>query len=310
MDLATTNSSSLVGSGWFMERLFNRWFIDTLGLAGEDKGVFSMKLSEIRLYTFLVLLFAIIMLWLSACGRSDSDELVIHIGTTATTRPHTFMEGGELTGFDIELIRMIAERLPGVRLDFEYAPVAELQGFLQIGRIDMIVNNIARNPTREELFIFSERGYLYPETFLVVGANETRTSLHEFEGAIMGGLGPGNWFYRELRRFHEENDNLFAEIRFYENYETLFMDLELGRIDGTLCDIQIVMFNAQAQNLNIRTVGDVWYSTYSYFMFTDSTRGREIREKVDRVLLEFIEDGTLVALSMEWFGQDLTTSVR
>jgi ABC-type amino acid transport substrate-binding protein len=201
---------------------------------------------------------------------------------------------------------MAASRIPGMKLEFTYGTMTELQEALRTGRIDMIVNNVAKTPAREEEFIFADRGYVFVETFLVVHNDDARTSLDQFDGAVMGGLGPANFFYRWLDEYNTENNNLFSEIRIYENYQELFMDIDLGRIDGTLCDAPIVMFNAQALNLDIKCVGEILDSAYSFFMIRNDDQGRRLKGEIDRVMTDIVNDGSLLALSMEWFGEDMT----
>ena len=256
----------------------------------------------------LLVLSVMMLVGLSSCGGDDDDYFVIRIGTTANSRPHTYYRDGALTGFDIELIRLIAAELPDVRLEFEYGIVGDLQGSMRVGAIDMIVNNIAKTPVREADFLFSAYGYFYPATYLVVHGNDTRTSMYEMEGARMGALAYPNWFYRELRGFHNENNNFFGEIVTFDNYPELFLALDTGMIDGTLCDAQMVHSHAVAANLNIQWVGEIWYSTYSFFMFRSDERGEEIRAMIDPILGRFISEGRVSALSYEWFGEDMTRS--
>jgi ABC-type amino acid transport substrate-binding protein len=67
----------------------------------------------------------------AVCGNNNEDEWVVHIGTTGTTRPHTFIENDELTGYDIEVIRKVASQIPGMRLEFTYGTMTELQEALR-----------------------------------------------------------------------------------------------------------------------------------------------------------------------------------
>ena len=254
----------------------------------------------------LTLVLSCLMVFTGMAGCNRSSKETIRVGTSAVTRPHTFMDNDELTGYDIEVIRELATRIPGAELEFVYGNMTELQELLRTDRIDIIVNNVAKNAARLEEFIFSENGYVFNETFLVVNGNDTRTTLDQFEGAIMGGTDPGNWFYRMLDEYNQENGEPFAEIRSYENYDALFMDIDLGRIDGTVNDSPIVAFSAEAMNLNIKYVGEVLDAEFSFFMMQNSDKGRDLKAKIDKALGEAISDGKLLEISMEWFGRDMT----
>ena len=263
--------------------------------------------------TMMFMLAAAMMLGLAisfaACG-GDDEGTVIYIGTTGTTRPHTFREAGVLTGYDIDAIRMVVSRFPdgeNIELRFVEGPIAELQEKLRTGMIDMMVNNLARTAGREAEFLFTDRGYLFQQYYVVVHTDETRTRLEEFEGGTAGGLGAGNYFHDQLLLFHYDNDEFFGEILIYETYTELFMDMDLGRVEVTLANRTFTVGHAQAANLSIQYVGEPRNPNYVYFMFANTDFGAELRDKTNVALDELYADGSMRELSIRWFGQDYSS---
>ena len=114
---------------------------------------------------------------LAACGSSDEgstdqsegtsgddgsseetqslyDEIqekgVLTIGTEGTYAPYTFHnDADELTGYDVEVAREIADRM-GVEAEFKETKWDSMFAGLNTERFDMIANQVGIKPDREE----------------------------------------------------------------------------------------------------------------------------------------------------------------
>jgi L-cystine transport system substrate-binding protein len=273
-------------------------------LNGQIPNQGEMKLRKLKMLAAL-LLTAAMLAGLAACD-GKTEETIVYIGTSAATRPHTFMDDdGNLTGYDIEVMRLLEAKIPDIKFEYVITPTAEVWLGLDAGRVDIGVNNFAKNPARVEKYLFGEKGYIYVETYLVVHSNDSRTSLDQFEGAVLGGQPPGNWFTNIMIDYNEANGEPYT-MQFYDDYPTLFTDIHLGRVDATINDSTIVAFNAQALGLNIKYVGEVLDSDYSYWVMRQDEKGHELKAKLDKAMDEIIADGSLLRLSMEWFDADFT----
>jgi L-cystine transport system substrate-binding protein len=231
---------------------------------------------------------------------------VIYIGTSGVTRPHTFRdESGHLTGYDIEVARLLEKHMDGYRFEFIIVPFSELFLGIDSGRFDMVVNNLGRNAEREASYLFGERGYVYTESLLVVRGDDPRTRIEEFQGGVMGALPPGNWFTNLLIQANETLDNPFT-IEYYEDYNLMSIDIDNGRLDGTLNSAVIVAWTARALGLNLKTVGEPFTQGPSYWITRRDAGGEALKAKLDAAMEIIVADGSLLALSMEWFGADWT----
>ncbi len=76
------------------------------------------------------------------------------VGVSTAIPPFTFQRGGEVVGYDVDLVRGIAERI-GVKL--QMLPVGETERIkaVQAGRIDLIASTFTRTPERERDVAFS-----------------------------------------------------------------------------------------------------------------------------------------------------------
>lgn len=116
---------------------------------------------------------------LSACGsdsdvastnaNNNDDAKKVVIGTGSQFINICFYdEDGNLTGYDIELLKEIDQRLPQYEFDFEVMDFSNLLLSLETKKIDVIAHNMAKNPEREEKFLFNSQPYNAVPTHVVV----------------------------------------------------------------------------------------------------------------------------------------------
>ncbi len=266
-------------------------------------------MKPVKLTVFLLMIYATVF---SACAGVQAEPPggsaeVINVVTIGAYYPFSYIDDdGKLTGYDVEVVRLLDERMEDTEIEFTTAPFDSMFLELDSGRAEMIACQIAKNPEREEKYLFTEEGYLYVQTKLVVNADDnTRTSLTDMTGEIIGCV-TGDFFTDMLENYNEANGNPF-ELRYYDGeYVGLFTDISTGRIAGTVNDTVVVDGYAETLGLKIKCVGDIMESSYSYFCFRNDENGRAFKAKADAALGEIIEDGSLAALSKEWFGEDFT----
>jgi L-cystine transport system substrate-binding protein len=278
------------------------------------EGEKKMKALGIRKLLCLVLMVVL----LSACTGGGNEtatndvstgETVVKVGTMGTYFPFSYTnDEGSLTGYDVEVVRLLDERMKDYSIEFQTGDLISLFLEMDAGRVMMVANQIAKNPEREEKYLFSDDGYIYVQTHLVVnGDDNTRTTMADFEGETMGALN-GDYFAELIEAYHAENGEPF-EIRYYDGeYEPIFIDMDAGRVQGTLNDATVVNGYAKEMGLNIKCVGEALESSFSYHCIRSDAEGQAFKASVDAALKEVIADGSLAALCVEWFGEDFVNA--
>jgi ABC-type amino acid transport substrate-binding protein len=248
---------------------------------------------------------AVLAFGLTSCGGAANDT-VIRVGTTGSYHPFTYSDDdGNLTGYDVEVVRLLVSRMDGVSVEF--VTTGQFDGLiagLDAGRFEMVANQIAQNDERREKYLFPEQGYIFAKTQLVVNTSDSRTDISQFAGATMGGV-VSDYFTDLLIEYNE--GGLFELRDSYEDYTALFMDISNGRIDGTFNDDIVIGYQSSHLGLNIKCVGEVLDYAYSFFLLPQTDAGRDLKAKIDKAMSEVIADGSLSALCVEWFGADYTT---
>jgi L-cystine transport system substrate-binding protein len=241
----------------------------------------------------------------TAPAAAAEEEMVITVGTMGTYFPYSYFdeETGELTGYDVEAVRLLDERMEDVRVEFQTGPFTSLFLDMDAGRINMVANQVAKNEEREAKYLFSEDGYIFVQSQLVVqGSDNTHTSLADFTAEDTLGAITGDYYADKMETYKEENDSPYG-IQYYDGeYVDIFMDMDAGRVAGTLNDTTVVAGYAENMGLDIKCVGDVMESSFSFFIFRNDEANQEVKAKIDAALKEVRDDGSLGKLCEEWFG--------
>jgi L-cystine transport system substrate-binding protein len=225
------------------------------------------------------------------------EEGKLLVGTEGTYPPFTFHdESGELTGFDVELAREVAERL-GVEAEFQETQWDAMFEGLNSKRFDMIANQVGIREDRLETYDFSTP---YIKSAAVVVVAEDNNDVKSFED--LKGLNSAQSLTSNYRDIAEKNG---ATITGVEGLAQAAQLLESGRVDVTVNDkIAILDYLNTKKDAKIKIAAEAEDASASGFMFR---KGNEkLVEEVNKALEEMKEDGTYLEISEKWFGEDVS----
>ncbi|MGF2615210.1 amino acid ABC transporter substrate-binding protein [Rossellomorea vietnamensis] len=219
------------------------------------------------------------------------------IGTEGTYPPFTFHdESGELTGFDVEIAREVANRL-GVEPVFQETQWDAMFEGLNSNRFDMIANQVGIREDRQEKYDFSIP-YIESSAVLVASKdNEEVTSFEDIEGLTSAQSLTSN--YRDIA------ESYGAEIQGVDGLAQAIQLLEQGRVDVTVNDkLSILDYLQKQKNAGVEIVATEEEGAQSGLMFRQGNE--ELVEEVNKALEEMMEDGTYAEISDKWFGEDVS----
>lgn len=235
-------------------------------------------------------------------SSSNSSTGQLNIGVAGEYFPFCYTENDTLQGFEIDVWNEIAKR-GGFTVDFSVSDFTGLFGMLDSGKVDSIGHGIAVNAEREEKYLFSDP-YLYSDYNLVTIKGSKLTAKEDFigkrVGVVMGGEGE-----RKLTAMSEA-ENLSIEVVGYEGSAAMDEDVQLERIDARLAPKIQTSANIKKNDLNMTVTDIVVFSETDAYPFPNDEAHQDLKEKVNEILSEMREDGTLAKLSEKWFGLDAT----
>lgn len=134
-----------------------------------------------KISSFMIFFMLIISSFTFAKGQ---DKLIV--GTDATEfQPFEYMENGEITGFDIELIKEIGKVL-GKKVEFKNISFSGLLPALQVGKLDAVIAGLTVTDERKKYINFSESYYTSKQLIIVNKNNNKIKSLDDLEGYKVG----------------------------------------------------------------------------------------------------------------------------
>ena len=254
--------------------------------------------------TTLLVLAAVTLSALPVCAE---EVTTVQVGTMGTYSPFSYEdEYGNLTGYDIEVVRLIEETDPSLHFEFTSGAWETLFPGLDSDKYQMLANQISGTDERREKYYLTENSYhVATNSIIVRGDREDINGIEDLEGKSIG-LTVGDAHNLPVEEWNEAHDNAIELVYYQEDVTTLLQDIVNGRIDSTPNDPAVAVSKAELQGLDVKPVGEPLVETPVYFIFKQDEKGLEIRDKVDAALTKLIESGKLSELSVEWFGADYT----
>ncbi|MCI5474284.1 MAG: amino acid ABC transporter substrate-binding protein [Spirochaetia bacterium] len=249
----------------------------------------------------LLLASGILVSSLFGCKKAYEGKFVL--GLDASFPPMGFTEAdGTITGYDIDLAKEVSKRL---NLEFVAKPInweaKELE--LSSGSIDCIWNGFTMTEERLEKMAFTS-AYLNNDQILVVRNDGTINSLKDAEGKVIGCQSGSS--AEEAIESNKEFASSLKSVKKYEDNLTALNDLEVGGIDAVVMDSVVADYTIKIGKRNLTVVEESLSKEAYGIGFRNDENGIELRDKVQKVLLEMAEDGTVAKISENWFGKDIS----
>lgn len=209
-------------------------------------------------------------------------------------------EDGEYTGFDLELAQETAKRLG---LTYVAQPIAwDAKNMeLESGNIDCIWNGFTMTG-REDEYTWSEP-YMENSQVVVVMEDSGVETLEDLAGKIVEVQADSS--AEAALKEMPDLTSTFGTLQTTPDYNTAFMDLEMGSVDAIAMDVIVAGYQMQEREGSFKILEESLASEEYAIGFKKGNT--ELCEKVQQTLEEMAADGTMAEISEKWFGEDITT---
>lgn len=265
-----------------------------------------MKTNTMRRIAAALLALTMLAL-MSGCAKKDGDRLAqikekgtITIAMEGCWAPWTYHgDNDELTGFDVEVGKMIADKL-GVTATFIEGEWDGLLAGVDAGRYDLVINGVDITEDRAAAYDFSD-AYAYISTVVVVAAdNEDIQSLEDLKGRTTA-----NSIGSTYMEIAEANG---ATVSGVDTLDETIQMVEQGRVDATLnADQSIFDYLREHPDANIKIVCSAGEPNAIAIPMHKGDDTASLREAINKVLRELHASGDLAAASDKYFGTDITS---
>ncbi len=248
----------------------------------------------------------------TSATADTQDVTVIKAATGGSPKPYTYVdENNEVTGYDIEVLKEVFNRLPQYELQIEVTDFASIFSGLNSGLYQIGVNSFTYNEERAQNFLYS---YPYDKNAYVVIQKTGATPItsfeeaagHSTEGSTSGAIENG------IDIWNEQNpDKTINLSRTEAEIPVILQHVEDGSIDFFIMDpvmydtyLAEYDYDLQATDLKQESVDVISKNLNAYFLLPKDQE--ELRTEINAVIKELHDDGTLSKLTQKWFNRDLT----
>ncbi|MBU9721468.1 MULTISPECIES: transporter substrate-binding domain-containing protein [Bacillaceae] len=196
----------------------------------------------------------------NATGGNDTEENAaveeeaqeISVAVVQDYPPFEYMEDGELTGFDVDIIEAIAAE-ENLIVNWEIMRFDAIIPALQADQMDAAVSAIAIREDRAEVVDFSNP-YFESGLSLVVPTDSHINSLEDLEGAtIVAKQGTSS-----LELANELAEEYNGDVRIFQEDAIMYMEITSGNADAVINDYPSAAYKiaTDGEDSDIRIVGD------------------------------------------------------
>lgn len=241
----------------------------------------------------LVVLAVALSLSLGA-GAYAQSKPVLRVGTDATFPPFEYQDEktGQFTGFDIDLIKAIADKL-GMEVKITNLAFDGLIPGLLAGNYDLVIAAMTITDERAQAVDFSEPYFNAGLVVMTTKSNTAIKSIEDLKGKVVGvQLGTTG----DLKA--SEMKGLKAVKRF-NVYPDAVQALFNGNIDAIVLDLPVAAEFVKQFN-QLKVVGQPFTNEYYGIAFRKGNP--ELVKKVNQALAALKAEGKYDAIFSEWFG--------
>jgi polar amino acid transport system substrate-binding protein len=208
-------------------------------------------------------------------------------------------EDGEITGFDVELAKLVAEKL-GVEAKIQPIDWSAKEMELNSGKIDVIWNGYTITADRIKQVEFT-KPYLNNEQVLVVAQDSSYQKKADLEGKVVGAQVESAGL--DALNADAELSASVADIPEYDDYMSALLDLGSSRLDALAIDKILIGYTMSQDSGKYRMLDESLAD--EYYGIGCAKGAVALREAIDKALDELYEDGSIEALSTKWFGENI-----
>ncbi|GLZ37607.1 ABC transporter substrate-binding protein [Actinokineospora sp. NBRC 105648] len=172
---------------------------------------------------------------LTACGSDDAPAgaapQVLRIGTLGDAPPNIYQENGVYTGFDNELIKVIAEKA-GLKTEFVGTDFSALLGQVANRTFDVGSSAIAQTEERKKTVDFSDP-YNYEYISILSKKGSTITDVKSLDGKRVGVI------QATVGDKYLGTNVPGAQVVRFPSYDTAIAGLRTGSVEGWVVDLSI-----------------------------------------------------------------------
>ncbi|KXT80937.1 amino acid ABC transporter substrate-binding protein [Streptococcus oralis] len=242
---------------------------------------------------------------LVACSQGNSTTepsttKTIVVATAGDIPPFDYEENGNLTGYDVEVLKAIDEKLPNYEVQFQKTAWESIFPGIDAGRYQAAANNLSYTKERAEKYLYSLPIAKNP-LVLVSQKSQSLTSLDQIAGKTTQD-DTGTSTAKLVTDWNQEHASTPATIDYSgEDVGKRLFDLANGEFDFLIFDKISVEKIIKDRGLDLAVVElESSNNPNNYIVFGSDQE--DFKKEFDTALKGLYQDGTLEKLSNIYLG--------
>lgn len=236
--------------------------------------------------------------------NTEISEVVVATSGTSDLFSQIDPDAEEWTGIDGDVWKEIEDRT-GWTVETKQVAFDGLIGELDTGRADVASNHMELTEERQNQALTSTPYSSEAAVFQILEENNIELQSEEdFE--IVGVKSGGSTTQHVQDELAEEYG---FEVKTYQENAELFNDLAQGRVDAVVFAESSMQDYSEKIGAQIVRAGDPISVSNVVMLLQDNEEGQVLKEELDAVIQEMLDDGTIAEITEKWTGVDLTQNI-
>lgn len=240
------------------------------------------------------------VLFLGVTQVVSADEVTeIVVATAGDIRPFSYEEGGQLTGYDIEVIKAASKHLEDYKVTFKTTAWESIFIGLDSGKFQIAANNLSYTKERAEKYLYSVPIAKNP-LVLVAPKDSSIESLDDIGGKKTQD-DTGTSTAQLVINWNKKHSDKSVIDYSGEDISKRLLDLSNKEFDYLIFDKISVDSIIKQQGYDFKVIEiDTDSNPNNYIIFSDDSQ--EIQKEFNTVIKNLYHDGTLEKLSQKYLG--------
>ena len=234
-------------------------------------------------------------------GEAASKKEII-VATNATPKPFNYEENGELTGYEIEVVRAIFKDSDKYDVKFEKTEWSGVFAGLDADRYNMAVSNISYTKERAEKYLYAAPTAKNPNVLVVKKDDPSIKSLDDIGGKSTEVV-QGTTSAKQLEDYNKQHSDNPTDLQYTDGtIQTIMANLADGRTDYKIFERISVDTIIRDQGYDNLKVIELPSDQQPYVYPIIAKEDKDLQKFVNKRIKELYDNGTLEKLSKKYFG--------
>jgi ABC-type amino acid transport substrate-binding protein len=227
--------------------------------------------------------------------QTGTSNKTLKVATEPTFPPFESKgSGGELVGFDIDLIKAVAQTA-GMTVEFQSLPFDGMIPALQANTVDAAVAAMTITPERAQTISFSRPYFKAGLAIAVPQNNTTITNIDSLKGKRIAAQ-IGTTGAKKAKSISG------AQVREFDSAPLVLQELANGNVDAVINDAPVTLEAIKSGNIKgLKVVGELLTEEYYGIALPKNSPNLNA---INTGLAKIISDGTYAQIYKKWFGAE------